>query len=474
MHVRALRTLLVLACVWLLPAADAGAAAVVVAVEADMISDDPARTTRHGVTDMIHGLIYEPLITPEPWGYGRALASSVRQVSASEWEFTVDGARGVDAQAVAEALRRAYLPQGLAGETAPARERLAVISDIEATEDGRVMVRLQQPLPSFPTLISREYVAVPHGAGLLGTGPYALAEWIHGNRIILVRKDPAGPEALLPERVVFEVIPSRAQRVAAFLSGRVDVLPGVTWDEVPQLRTLAGVQLLRRPGTRSRFIELNTNVPPFNDVRVRLALNLAVDVQAVLDEVYGGFGIPLPTIVTPRTVGYAEGLTPLPYDPERARELLAAAGYPRGFDFELDVTPDRLDEARAIARYWEAVGVTVHLRVWPDWPTLRAVLLQGGRMAWTAEWNNTSLDPGSMLWAKVGTGGSANYGRYSDAVVDRLLREAEQAVTIEERIEKYRAVQVRLYEQAVMVFGYAEEEVTAVRPGVSLGPLRLR
>lgn len=444
------------------------ASTVVVGIDSDMVSADPARATRHTATGLVHSLLYEPMIRTEWWGYASAIAEGIRPLSPTEWELTIDPRIGLDAQEIAVGLRRLLLPGEMGGATSPAQDRIPAVSDVYAVGTEKLVVVLHERLPAFPTLLSHEFVAVPEGERLIGTGAYRLEEWQHGNRITLMLAEGVTEESTgLPERVVFEVIPSSTRRVEAFLNGQLDLLPMTSWDMVPQDLPL-GVQVRRRPGTRSRFIELNTNRPPFDDRRVRLALNLALDIPRMLEEVYRGWGYPLATIVTPKTVGYAGELQPIPYVPERAKVLLSEAGYANGFHFELDVIPNRLDEALFYARMWEEIGVHAHIRLWPDWSTLKSALLDGERLAWTAEWNNTSQDPGSVLGAKLGTSGVANYGRYSDPEVDRLLLEAEDALTIAERLDRYRDVQAHILADAVMIFGYAEEELTLVRDGVSL------
>ncbi|NLN29304.1 MAG: hypothetical protein GX161_13875, partial [Firmicutes bacterium] len=137
-----------------------------------------------------------------------------------------------------------------------------------------------------------------------------------------------------------------------------------------------------------------------------------------------------------------------------------------GFDFELDVLAERYEEALYFARMWEAVGVRASLRVWPDWDSLKAAVLEGNRLAWTAEWNNTSRDPASVLGAKVRTGGSANYGGYSHAEVDRLLRSAQGCQSVLTCAPLFAQVQRSLWSDAAMVFGYVEAELLATRAPV--------
>ena len=439
-------------------------ATIVVGVEADLISPDPALSQRHPVTQMIYSLLYAPLFRLEPESGRQAVFQSVQPEGPALWQLVIDPNSGLSAAEVAAALRRAYTESGLAGYTAPSRDRLPWIVDVWVADHTSVYLQLSRSVPSLPLHLAQEYLALPGAGGEpVGTGPYRLAQWSPGNSITLIKKEPGGEPH---DRLVFDVIPSLSQRVQAFVAGAIDVLPYVPLAYVDGLLAVEGTEIQARPGTRSRFIELNTTKPPFDDARVRKALNLAIDVPAMLHDVYGGFGYPLATIVPPTTVGYDTSLEPYPFDLQAARELLVEAGYPEGFDFELDVLAERYEEALYFARMWEAVGVRASLRGWRDWVSLKDAVLEGNRLAWTAEWNNTSRDPSSVLGAKVRTGGSANYGGYSHAEVDRLLRSAQGCQSVLTCAPLFAQVQRTLWSDAAMVFGYVEAELLATRAPV--------
>lgn len=436
-------------------------AAIVVGVEADLLSPDPALSQRHSVTQLIHSLLYTPLLRVEAGSLSPSLLRSVEPVSPTVWQLSLEPESRLSAFELAAALRRSYMKDGLAGYTAPSRDRLPWVVDVWAPNETTVYIELSRSLPSLPLVLAQEFVAWPGTDGeLVGTGPYRLMQWQPGNRIILTEKEP-GPEP--DDLLIFAVMPSLTQRVQAFAAGDIDILPYVPLTVVERLRAVEGTEIVARPGTRSRFIELNTLKPPFDDVRVRKALNLALDIPAMIEHVYYGYGYPLATVVPPTTVGYDASLTPYPFDPQAARHLLMEAGYPNGFEFELDVLASRYEEARYLAHMWEAVGVRAHLRVWSDWDRMKAAILEGNRLAWTAEWNNTSRDPFSVLGAKVLTGGSANYGGYSHPEVDRLLRWADNCSSILACLPLISQVQRILWSDAAMVFGYAEAELLATR-----------
>lgn len=445
----------------------AHADAIVIGVEADLLSEDPARAVRHRVTDFIFSYIYESFFAPFPGrdgGYQSALVTAGLRPAPRRWEFELasqhylDTGSEITAEHLTEALLRIVHPVegGL-----PATERIGLIVDVEPLESGGLGLDLRTANPSLPTLLAREWIAVADQSGKpTGTGPYRFESWDRGNRIVLTARDPKAEPYY---RITFEVIPSHTTRLEAFRTGRIHVMTNVPQNQIVGLRSNEDVSLLLTPSTQTFFLEFNTTRPPFNDPRVRRAVALALNVPAALWEANSGVGYPIGTLVSPATFGYSPDLEPYGYDVAEAKRLLAEAGYPYGFDVEFDYVPHRAEIAHIYAEMLAEVGIGVHLREWPNWTALRTALREGDRLMWTGEWDNTSQDPGGVLWAKVATGGSANYGGYSNRAVDLLLIQVDQANSIEERIALVQEIQRILWEDTAMVFEYVAEEVWAVR-----------
>ena len=451
--------------------------AIVIGVEADLLSEDPARAVRNQVSDLVFSYVYEAFFTPFPGidgGYQPGLATLGTRPLPRRWEFDLasqhylDTGVEVTADHLTEALLRLVDPM-VGGAGLPANERIGTVTAVESLAADRLVFTLAASSPNLPTLLAREWIAIPHEAGnLMGTGPYRFESWDRGNRVLLTARDPKAEPYY---RLAFEVIPSAAARLEAFRTGRVHVLSHVSQSQIVGLRSQNDVNLLLTPSTQTFFLEFNTRRPPFDDPRVRRAVALAINVPAALWEANSGVGYPIGTIVSPATFGYDPSLEPYAYDPDEAKRLLAEAGYPYGFEVEFDFLPHRAEIARIYADMLSEIGIGVHLREWPNWTTLRSELREGDRLVWTGEWDNTSQDPGGVLWAKVGTDGSANYGGYSNAIVDRLLVQADQAGTIEERLAKVQEIQRVLWEDTAMVFEYVVEDVWAVRgPAIDWQP----
>lgn len=276
--------------------------------------------------------------------------------------------------------------------------------------------------------------------------------------MILVRAgEPPDPDRVV--RIQFEVVPSADERLRRVLNGDVhialDLPPGAFW----RLRASRLAKPVVVPQSRVHFIEFDQTRPPFNDRRVRQALNLAVDTRAILREVAQEEAQAIPTLLSPVTFGFDRDLAGYGYDPALARRLLAEAGYPDGFAFELDVPRVKERVARLYQAMLRDVGVDVSLRVWDTWQSLREQILLGRRQAWMAEWGNSSLDPGTAIRPKLHSTGEANYGRYVDPVLDAMLDEADALLDPGERLARYRLIQAYILEEAPMLFGWVEYDV---------------
>ncbi len=131
---------------------------------------------------------------------------------------------------------------------------------------------------------------------------------------------------------------------------------------------------------------------------------MAVDRRRLVEVLMEREAVAVATLLSPVTYGFDPDVHPIPYDPDGAQQLLAEAGYPRGFEFELDTIPGKRRVAEAIGEMLAEVGVTAFVRVWSDWPSLREAIQRENRQAWLGEWGNSSMDPAGALWPKLHSG----------------------------------------------------------------------
>jgi peptide/nickel transport system substrate-binding protein len=244
-----------------------------------------------------------------------------------------------------------------------------VIEEIVEIDDLTVDLKLSAPAPWLPAQIAAWLAILPPGhaasAGIaaepVGTGPYRFAEMSAGEGITLTANDDyfaASPKGQpIADTVEYRFVADATTRVADLLSGTSDIVRGVPIDQVLAVED-SGNQALAVPISGCAFVRIPTDVEPFSDVRVRQALNYAVDVQAIIDALLAGNGQQLANFFVPDGLGYDPDLAPYAYDPERARALLAEAGYPDGFETAIDATiTERADVVEAVAGYLTDAGI---------------------------------------------------------------------------------------------------------------------
>lgn len=446
----------------------------VVVVPEDVVSTDPARVARHGVTEAVQRLLYRRLLEKDGAGYRFDLARSIEMVDATTWrvaiapgQVTAEG-RAITAAEIARHFQRLLSDPAMGGQPTAARERLPYVAGVAAQGDS-VVFRLSRPWAGLLAALAREPVALVGPSGqAVPTGPFRLERWDRGNRIILRRVEPAGPGE--PTHIRFEVVPAAEERLRRVLSGQAHIAVSLPADAPARLAASSRARAVAVPQSRVHFVEFDVTRPPFDDARVRRALNMAVDLDSLVRSVLQGRAVPVATLLSPVTLGYDGGVPAIGYDPVQARRLLAESGYPEGFEFELDATAAKRREAEAIREMLARVGINAVVRIWPDWATLRRQIVLGNRQAWLGEWGNSSMDPAGAIWPKLHSEGEANYGGYRDPVLDAMLEEAETRLGPEERFAAYGVLQRYLRQEAPMLFGYTVYDVYGVAAGVQWDP----
>jgi len=242
----------------------------------------------------------------------------------------------------------------------------------------------------YSAIVPREVVeAAPDNGGakdwknINGTGPFMLTDYVAGNSNTY-SKNPnywdkekiGGTEYKLPfvDKVIYRIIKDEATVVTAFRTGKLDMLEGVRWQNVESLKkSNPQIQWHRYLAMGGQYLAMRVDTKPFDDVRVRRALNMAVNKKEIVDSYYNGNAEIFAYPEHPEYVGYFEPLESMPdsvkelftYNPEKAKKLLAEAGYPNGFTFKVQVnanSPEHADLLPLIAGYLEQIGVKMEIQ----------------------------------------------------------------------------------------------------------------
>ncbi|MHC1745480.1 MAG: ABC transporter substrate-binding protein [Syntrophobacteraceae bacterium] len=324
----------------------------VVALDTDAVSSlDPAAYRGRETETMIRNL-FDGLVTRTPEGkVAPELAESVVQVDSTTYVAklrrgpTFHNGAPVAVEDVVFTFQRVLNPYGIHGSSSPRRDLLGPLERVEAAGPDEVRFVLERSFPLFlQALVHFQIVCKgvmqQSGDGSspdrpVGAGPFRFVSGSLDTEIVMERFEsyyggspdlpPVGPARV--RRAVFRPMPHEAQRIEALGKGAAHIVQGVSPGNIEAVERVRKARILAIEGTRSCHIELNNAKPPFNDIRVRKALSLAVDWRAVLKQVYHGFGQPLATCFLPSGFGFREDLAPTVPNADAVRRLLESAGY---------------------------------------------------------------------------------------------------------------------------------------------------
>jgi len=298
------------------------------------------------------------------------------------------------------------------------------------------------------------------GFGLkpVGTGPFRFLRWQTGKEIVLAA-NPAyfgGPPQL--GQVVYRIFLGEQfdAMYDEFRRGNLEDSP-LPLRDYRRAITAAGQQYIRRPMISLRFYGFNTRIKPLDDRRVRQALNFAINREALLQGVHLGRYTLARGILPPGTQGFNPKLSGYGYDPERARDLLARAGYPGGRGLPpiavwSSVKRDEIvRELEEIRRYLAAVGVSIEVHYLTDWPAFSRQLDEGRLPVFLYGWYADVPDPDNFLFKLFHSKSPRNFFGYANPAVDDLLVHARDERDLLRRVDLYRRAEQMVLDDAPLL-----------------------
>lgn len=361
----------------------------------------------------------------------------------------------------------------------PHRGSLAAIEAVTVLDDDTFELRLREPdlllpgklemgiLPAAGLAAGREFNVDP-----VGSGPFELVEWKGQGRLGLRRRSDG-------QRVEFVHVPDPNTRVLKLVRGEIDMAQG---DLVPELtgwlRERPRIEVRTVRGTTFAYIGFNLEDPVTGDPRVRRAIAHAIDRESLIRYVMESAARPASTLLAPGHWAAHGGLAPIRHDPERARALLAEAGYGVGgapsdgrrrvrIVYKTSTNPLRLRIAAAIQHQLGEAGMDVEVRS-NDWGTFYGDIKAGRFQMYSLSWVGIKLPDifRYVFHSEAAPPAGANRGRFRDERSDRLIEAAERAATLEEQARHYRALQARVHELLPYVPLWYEDVVHAARRGI--------
>lgn len=410
------------------------------------------------------------------------LATSVVAIDDLTWELKLrEGVRfhngePFNAEAVKFTIERIFDP----ATNSALPTWLEGIGEVEILDEHTVRIHTDAPMPLMEQNLTMVYPVPPSyvaevgnqefNRSPIGTGPYRLEEWVRDERAVLVANEEYWGERPYYDNVVFRFIPEEASRVAALLAGEVDIVQGVSASSKPQIESRPDLDVRQVQAGRVMLLQLDVESENecLQNADVRRAVALAIDNRALIEFVAQGDGFELTTVVNPHNFGHNADIEPHTYDPDQARDLVAAADC-EGMGFIINATPDRQLLSEAIAGQLQQVGinasvVTYESNVWLDrWRnhTLGGQAFMLGLLSQT--W-----DADGLLFLRFGCGEPMSY--YCDERLDHLVRQARVVVNPQDRVEMYAEAQEIIHGQAPIVPLYGLVANFGVRNDISWEP----
>jgi peptide/nickel transport system substrate-binding protein len=382
--------------------------------------------------------------------------------------------------------------------TSPRKGLIAPLESIEKQDDYTAVMHFSAVWPVAMQMLVHQQIVPKHyleevgTKGFIehpiGTGPFQFVSAKGMDEIVMERFDDyyGGAPDLPPvepacvKQVVFRVIPEASTRVAALLAGEVDIIQAVPAELIDTLNQTPGIQVKTAPGTQPKWMEMNVNQPPFDDVRVRQAMNYAVDKDLLIEAIYGGRAVALPGPLSPYNNLVNKSLKPYAYDTDKALALLQEAGWTdsdgngtldkngQPFSFTIDTLEEWRPLAEAVAGQFRAIGIDAGVRFW-EYSVVQPMLLAGERQAYLDDWGDSAFDPVGHFEAKWHgyvpnqTYGRGNFSGYNNERVNELIKQGEITGDVAQRQAIYDEAQQLVYDEAPAVFLILPEEAEAAR-----------
>jgi len=334
------------------------------------------------------------------------------------------------------------------------------------------------------------------GKAMVGNGPYKFVSYTPGDRIVMERSDTYWGEKPQWQHVNFRYINNAAARTAALLAGDVDVIDKVSVADLARLEQAPNISVYPYNGLRvlilqpsfnpapNEYITDNADQPlaknPLLDVRVRQALNLAINRKTIIERIVQGAATEANQWMPVETIGYNPEIKDIPYDPDEARKLLAQAGFPEGFKLTIHVPNDRYpqgpESAQAVAQFWTRVGVKTQVEVVP-WAVYSGRARKNEYAVSMLAWGNGTGEASYAMVNILATPdpergmGASNWGAYHSAEFDAILQASSSEFDVPKREAMMRAAAKVVSDEVGIIPLFHYKNIWAAKKGLKVTPI---
>lgn len=334
------------------------------------------------------------------------------------------------------------------------------IEEVTVDDDHTVTVKTTAPYAPtlrnlaipFAAIVPKAVVEADENAFIqnpVGSGPYKFVEWNHGDHVTLKAFDDYYAGKPETENLIMKVIPETSQRTIALETGEVDLAYDLAVNDIPKVNSDDKLTVYEIPSLTCWYVSMNMNKKPFDNQKVREAMSMAIDRQTIIDTINAGSGQTADAIIAPAVFGYySTGVKE--YNPTKAKELLAEAGYPNGFSTTLWVNDNqsRIEMCQAMQAMLLEVGVQCNLEVLEFGSFISRTTAGDHDLAYFG-WTTSSGDADYSYYSlehSTQQGAAGNRSFLADPDVDKLIEEARSNTNEEERKELYKELAIKLDE----------------------------
>jgi ABC-type transport system substrate-binding protein len=320
------------------------------------------------------------------------------------------------------------------------------VTEIQTPDDQTVIFVTKQPIATFLDRVENRFIISKvagdkYGDQLyqnpIGTGPYKFVSYQRGGNMVFTRNDDYWRGKAAIKEVVFRKVTEDAARLAALESGQADFINNVPIHEVARLKRHPRVRIDQIEGLRMFFLTMNVAMKPFDNKLVRQAVNYSIDAPSIVKNIFDGIGYPVNGPVGPNVIGADPKLKRYPYDPQRAKKLLAQAGYPNGIDVQFYYSAGRYPKDREVCQVVAAQMVKGGFRV--------ELISQ----EWALFWGQDGVNGGKLPFYYIGRGslvdadtlydqyfrtGTTKRCNYSNPELDKLVEEQQRTPDTKKRV----------------------------------------
>ena len=437
-------------------------------------------------TMVVNSNIYDALLSRDQnLKITNRLATSYKNLAPTKWRFvlrkgvTFHNGEPFNAECVKASLEKIFSPTSKSSQ----KGWFNTIDKVEVVDEYTVDIITKNPDPVLPARMTMFFIIPPKyykqvgdvqfNMKPVGTGPYKFVEWIRDNKIVLARNEKYWDKKPDIKDLTFKAMPETQARLAALQTGEVDIATYIPPDLADPLRGKGDFDFRSTISARIIHLKMSNLVDsPLKNKKVRQAINYAINRDAIIKYILKGYGEPLASFVPKFVFGYNDKLKPYSYDPQKAKQLLAEAGYPKGFPLVMNGPSGRYmrdkEVCQAVAGQLQEVGIQVNLQLL-EWGTfIEKVTSHTVAPIYLFGWSLPSLDPDQWLWPSLHSKEPMSQTSYEP--LDKLLEVARNEMNPAKRKELYFQAQKMVNDEALIVTLYEQKDLFGVNKKLVWNP----